>query len=93
MKNNQFAIIKRTHQQKINELTTIGFLTGEPTINVTSLWNQFLTLSFPETTDEETMQTNLENLLATPTKNLLQFILDDEPITTDIFYLVALQLL
>ena len=93
MKNNQFAIIDRTHEQKIAELTTIGFLTAQPITNTSDLWHQFLSYSFPETKEPAAMQTALTNILATPTQNLLSYIHDDKPITTDVFYLVALQLL
>ncbi len=94
MKNNQFSIIKTSHQQKIAELTHIGFLSSDSNFaNSKELWQHFLQLSFPQATTASDTDQFLANLLATPDENLSTFLQSYTPLATDNFYLVALQLL
>lgn len=94
MKNNQFSIITTSHEQKIAELTQIGFLSSDLHFaNSKELWQHFLQLSYPETTNPGNVTQFLTGLLATPTQSVTDFMQSYEPLTTDCFYLVALQLL
>ncbi|WP_137597071.1 Xaa-Pro dipeptidyl-peptidase [Paucilactobacillus kaifaensis] len=94
MKNNQFSIITTSHEQKIAELTRIGFLSSDLHFaNSKELWQHFLQLSYPESTNEDSTTEFMAGLLATPTQPVTDFLQSYEPITTECFYLVALQLL
>lgn len=94
MKNNQFSIIKTSHEQKITELTRIGFLSGSfHFANSKELWQHFLQLSFPEVTTKNDMEQLMGGLLATPDTSLTNFLQSYSPLSADNFYLVALQLL
>lgn len=94
MKNNQFSITPTTHQQKIAELTRIGFLPSEfHFANSKELWQHFLQLSYPESSNPANVNQFLAGLLATQDTAVLDFLESYEPLTTEIFYVVALQLL
>lgn len=94
MKNNQFSIITTSHEQKIAELTNIGFLSSDLHFaNSKQLWQHFLQLSYPESSNQGNIDAFMAGLLVTPTQTATDFFQSYEPITTDRFYLVALQLL
>lgn len=95
MKNNQFARQTADHQTVIKELTRIHFLddatSHAPTVS--TAYRLLLRKAFPHVASENTFAWKLKNYLATPVMDLQDFLSSDLPITADVFYLAALQLL
>lgn len=93
MKINQFAHLKVSHQQKVNELTKIHFLTSnDQQRSLNSLFTIFLKRAFVEAQSPNTFKQKLHALLATSTQDLSDFLADHQ-LTANVFYTVAMQLL
>lgn len=93
LKINQFAHLKVSHQQKVNELTKIHFLkTNDQQCSLNDLFITFLQRAFVEAQSPSIFKQKLHTLLATPTQDLKDF-LEYHQLTVDVFYTVAMQLL
>ncbi|QAA22435.1 Xaa-Pro dipeptidyl-peptidase [Sporolactobacillus terrae] len=95
MKNNQFARLTVDHKTVVNELKAIHFY-DDQSIGVTSpteVYQLLLRKAFLTTKEEGSFTNKLKNYLATPSLDLKDYCASKKPVTTEIFYLVALQLL
>ncbi|KAF0367906.1 Xaa-Pro dipeptidyl-peptidase [Pediococcus acidilactici] len=93
MKNNQFGRIDVDQDEEITELKTIHFIDQDLIADPKAQFEDFLRRSFLISNQESTFQQKLGNLLATPNQTAADFFASAEPLTLDIFYLIALQLL
>lgn len=95
MKNNQFAIAPTDHATRVEELQRIRLLhpDEENTAQPNDLWKSLLTrihvAGHNQLADEEW----LNSLLATPDLSIAQWLDQNQPLSDQVFYLVALQLL
>lgn len=93
MKLNQFALRPTTFEEEVIELQRIRFLPKD-----FSQWSSTFSLSyllkrsFPETTEDSSLQAKLEALFATPTDNIVDY-LQQNLVTAKVFYNVYFQLL
>ncbi|MFT9118282.1 MAG: Xaa-Pro dipeptidyl-peptidase [Sporolactobacillus sp.] len=95
MKNNQFARLRADHQTVMNELTRIRFLDSavKEAPNAAMAYRLLLRKAFTTSQSESTFAAKLTNYLAQPSLNLRDYLSSTHPITAEIYYLVALQLL
>ncbi|WP_010632583.1 Xaa-Pro dipeptidyl-peptidase [Sporolactobacillus vineae] len=95
MKNNQFARLSADHQTVMTELRAIHFLDNSfnTAESVTAVYQALLHKSFLEAKEEHVFAEKLKNYLAMPDMSLCDFLKADRPVTANVFYLVALQLL
>lgn len=93
MKNNQFGRIDVDQDEEITELKAIHFIDQDLIADPKAQFEDFLRRSFLISNQESTFQQKLGNLLATPNQTAADFFASAEPLTLDIFYLIALQLL
>ena len=95
MKNNQFAIVPTDHATRVAELQRIRLLhPGEPTtLEPNQLWAKLLTRIHVADHTAALDQEWLNSLLATPDLSITEWLAKKLPLTDDVFYLVALQLL
>ena len=93
MKNNQFGRIDVDQDEEITELKAIHFIDQNLIADPKAQFEDFLRRSFLISNQESTFQQKLGNLLATPNQTAADFFASTEPLTLDIFYLIALQLL
>lgn len=93
MKNNQFGRLTVSRSQELHELQSINFTDGTLFENANTQFADFLIHATLSANSEPVYQEKLHNLLATPSKDLAEFFAADLPLTVDVFYLVALQLL
>jgi X-Pro dipeptidyl-peptidase len=87
---NQFAIQPVDYQTIKKELAAIGFLPLTLAKDPKKMFQQLLTLSVPEQT---AIAQVFDKLLATDQMTLAQFFASAQPLTVEVFYTVALQLL
>ena len=93
MKINQFARLDIDHKQKIEELKKIRFLTtNDLNLSLNKLFTQFLNRAFIEDKSKSSFDQHLHALLATNTQDLKDY-LDQNQLTLEVFYTVAMQLL
>lgn len=95
MKINQFSIMPTTPQQRRQELKTIHLLneSEEATLTPTAMWETLLSRIYLASKQPNAITQWFHDLLATPDLALDDWFAKQVPITDDIFYLVALQLL
>lgn len=95
MKNNQFAIAPTDHQTRLIELQRIHLLQPdeERTLSPNQLWAQLLVRIHIADHTKALDQEWLNSLLATPDLSITDWLAKQLPLTNDVFYLVALQLL
>lgn len=91
MKINQFGIRPTEYPTMIEELKQISFY--EEKENVTRQWFSFLAKSFPEVQVTSGITEKYQLILATDELTLAEFEETKQPVTKEIFYTVALQLL
>lgn len=91
----QFSIQPTTTDQEIKELQQLRLLKdGEvDQLDPAQLWLTFLTRIHTSSQEPLAIRQWLHDILATPDQAVDDWLADDEPLTTDIFYLVAFQLL
>lgn len=92
---NQFSIIQSSPEQQEKELKMLGLLKdGEISrFDSTQIWLTFLTRVHTTSTEEIAVKQWLHDLLATPKLAIDDWIKENQALTTEVFYLVALQLL
>lgn len=95
MKINQFSITRTSSEQKLRELKKLHLLrANEATeLDSTQMWLTLLTRTHMASEQPIAVRQWLHDLLATPTLAIDEWLEHDQPLTTDVFYLVALQLL
>ncbi|WP_251545636.1 Xaa-Pro dipeptidyl-peptidase [Limosilactobacillus caecicola] len=95
MKNNQFAIQSTDHQTRVTELQRIHLLHPDEvaSLSPTELWAKLLVRIHVADHTEALDREWLNSLLATPDQSILQWLASHQPLTNNVFYLVALQLL
>lgn len=94
MKNNQFAIMPVSHEQKVRELAEIGFLNNSTIItDATELWMSFLHRTILTNPAPAGWNQFCHNTLATEIYTLEEFIARGLQINESVFKLVSLQLL
>lgn len=91
MKINQFAYALPEFSTVEKELSTLGFT--KETEDTKKLFELFLEKSFPQFKSLSGVKDYLTRLLATPEKTLSEFFQEEEKLSAEIFYHVALQLL
>lgn len=91
MKLNQFGLKKVALDEAKKELQALGF--SEDQGDSKKLWFSFLRKSFLSVTDEGGFYSKLGNFLANQTTDLATFYESTQPLTKEVFYTVALQLL
>ena len=93
MKLNQFALRPTTFEEEVIELQRIHFLPKDfSQWSSTFALSYLLKRSFPETTEDSSLQAKLEALFATPTDNIVDY-LQQNLVTAKVFYNVYFQLL
>lgn len=95
MKINQFSLAPTTPVQRRQELIKIHLLqeNEEATLSPTAMWKTFLSRIHLASQQAAASQQWLNDLLATPTLSIAEWLAKGLPMTDDVFYLVALQLL
>ncbi|MEY8441055.1 Xaa-Pro dipeptidyl-peptidase [Lactobacillaceae bacterium 24-114] len=92
---NQFSILPSSPEEQEKELSMLGLLKDDELsrFDSTQLWLTFLTRIYTSSEEEIAVKQWLHDLLATPKLAIDDWIKENQPLTTDVFYLVALQLL
>lgn len=94
MKNNQFAIAPTTHETRVAELEQIRLLQpNETALQPNELWDKLLVRIHIADHSKALDHEWLNSLLATPDLSITDWLAQERPMTNDVFYLVALQLL
>ncbi|MBM7544427.1 X-Pro dipeptidyl-peptidase [Weissella beninensis] len=95
MKINQFAFKPTNHTTVLNELIRINFIenTDLKTYSVNQLLQHLLNKCWPTTSTQSSLDYKLNNILADTQLSVLEWLQKDEPLTNEIFYRIALQLL
>lgn len=95
MKNNQFAIETVDPATELKELRAIHFIDDsvDKLESPIAVWKVLLHKTILEAKSETVFKQKLDNYLATPTTTLGDFLENTQPITNEVFYCVALQLL
>ena len=95
MKINQFSIAPTSPAQRQAELKQLRLLKGneENQLNAKELFETLLARTHLSCTTPLTSKEWLHDLLATPTVAVDDWLTNDQPLTSDVFYRVALQLL
>lgn len=95
MKINQFSIAPTSPAQRQAELKQLRLLKGneENQLNAKELFETLLARTHLSCTTPLTSKEWLHDLLATPTVAVDDWLANDQPLTSDVFYRVALQLL
>lgn len=94
MKINQFSIITVSPAQQRAELKMLHVLKdGEAALNPAKLWETMLVRTHTGIDSSIPSQEWLHDLLATPQMAIDDWLTTGQPLTSDVFYLVALQLL
>lgn len=95
MKNNQFAIEPVDRATELKELLASHFIddTIDQLNDPLAVWQELLHKTTLEAKNETVFKQKLNNYLATPETTLGDFLDSHQPLTNDIFYRVALQLL
>lgn len=94
MKNNQFAIMPTSHDQRVKELTTIRLLhDGDLNLAPEELWAKLLVRIHVAGHNVALNHEWLNSLLATSDLSIMDWLDQKHSLTNDVFYLVALQLL
>lgn len=93
MKVNQFAHLEIDHSQKVEELKKIRFLTtNDLNLSLNELYLEFLNRAFVEAKSTSAFNQKLHALLATNDQDLADY-LEQNHLTLEVFYTVAMQLL
>ena len=91
---NQFARQTVTPDVRDTELRALTFLNDDnASATGKMLWEDFLLQSFPEYRSVGGVKDYFSRVLASDTQNLADFLAGDAPLTAEVFYTVALQLL
>lgn len=95
MKNNQFARLSADHRTVLRELQSIHFLDDSyrAAASPAAAYRILLHKSFLQAKEDHVFEDKLGNLLATPDTSLEDFLKAGRPVTSAVFYLVALQLM
>lgn len=94
MKNNQFAIVPTNLAQRKEELTSLHLLdNNNQQLAPVALWRDLLTRIHPAGHTIAADEQWLDSLLATPTQSIKEWLQSQQPLSNNVFYLVALQLL
>ncbi|MCO7175765.1 Xaa-Pro dipeptidyl-peptidase [Sporolactobacillus kofuensis] len=95
MKNNQFARLSVDHQTVLNELQRIHFLDDQVSqqATVADTYRLLLRKAFLKAKSGNDFNSKLKNYLAEPGTDLVTYLDAKKPLTPEVFYLVALQLL
>lgn len=95
MKINQFALKQNNHATILNELQAINFVDQDivDTQSTNQLFKTLLAKCWPTTTNPASIDYKLNNILATCDLGIIDWLAIDSPLTHDIFYRIALQLL
>ena len=95
MKNNQFAIAPTNHATRVAELERIRLLHSDEitTLTPNELWVKLLTRIHIADHSQALDQEWLNSLLATPDLSITDWLAKLQPMTNEVFYLVALQIL
>lgn len=95
MRINQFSITKTSSEQKLHELKMLHLLrANEATeLDPTQMWLTLLTRTHMASEQPIAVRQWLHDLLATSSLAIDEWLERDQPLTTEVFYLVALQLL
>lgn len=94
MKNNQFAIVPTDLATRKRELTQLRLLKDtDQSLSANDLWLTMLSRINPDAHTTAADQEWKNNLLATTDLSITQWAQASQPLTDDVFYLVALQLL
>ncbi|KRL27969.1 Xaa-Pro dipeptidyl-peptidase [Limosilactobacillus frumenti DSM 13145] len=91
----QFSICQTSTEQQIKELQQLHLLRGNEAnqLDPNQMWLTFLTRVNTASQEPIAIRQWLHDLLATADQAVDDWLADDEPLTTDIFYRVAFQLL
>ncbi|MCI1974391.1 MAG: Xaa-Pro dipeptidyl-peptidase [Limosilactobacillus sp.] len=92
---NQFSITKTNPEEQLRELKRIHLLKGNEAVELdpTQMWLTLLTRTHTTSQEPVAIRQWLHDLLATPDLAVDEWLERDQPLTTDIFYRVAFQLL
>lgn len=94
MKINQFSIIKTSPQQEEKELQQLHLLDqGDLQLEPTALWQKLLTRVHTASQEPAAIHQWFYDLLASPQQSLEDWFSQRQPLTDQIFYVIALQLL
>ncbi len=95
MRINQFSITKTSSEQKLKELQQLRLVkANEATeLDPTQMWLTLLSRIHMASEQPIVVRQWLHDLLATPNLSIDEWLERDQPLTTDIFYFVAFQLL
>ncbi len=94
MIDNQFSIVDAKPKQQVAELERLHLLTEADTkLEPVALFSKLLTNTMTNGHDEATIEQNLHQLLATADVDLADWLQSGQPLSDEVFYLVALQLL
>lgn len=93
MKINQYGIKRVVLKEAKQELSQIGFLADKDFYDSKTLWFDFLQKSFLNVRDQSGFINKLGNFLVSETMDAAAFYQTTAPLTNEIFYTMALQLL
>ncbi len=95
MKNNQFAIAPTDHETRVAELQRIRLLQPDEltTLTPNELWTKLLLRIHIADHSQALDHEWLNSLLATPDLSITDWLSQSQPMTNEVFYLVALQIL
>lgn len=94
MKNNQFAIVPTDLATRKQELSQLHLLKdNDQKLTPTELWLTLLTRINPAIHTQAAAQSYLNSLLATPDLSIAEWVNTHQPLSNEVFYLAALQVL